>query len=152
MQFKNSITHASIVCFLLIFFFNTTDIFGQTVEVEITDIRSGKGKIIIGVFRNQEQFKNENSILEVTISKEGMINGKVSTIIELPPGIYGISVLDDENGNGEMDYNFLGIPREGFGFSNYYHTALRRPVFENFKFELKKSQRKKIHVKMNYYL
>jgi uncharacterized protein (DUF2141 family) len=68
----------------------------------------------------------------------------------LEPGIYGLSLLDDENSNGKMEYNFLGIPKEGFGFSDYYHKGLKRPKFESFKFSIDKGQTKKLTVRIRY--
>jgi uncharacterized protein (DUF2141 family) len=37
---------------------------------------------------------------------------------QLPPGTYGLVAIHDENGNARLDRNFLGIPKEGFGFAN----------------------------------
>ena len=36
----------------------------------------------------------------------------------LKPGKYAVSVLHDANKNKDLDKNKLGIPKEGFGFSN----------------------------------
>ena len=65
--------------------------------------------------------------------KDGVFIGK---IINLPYGTYAISVLDDENNNAEMDRT-LGMPREGYGFSNNPVVKLRPPSFEesSFKFD-----------------
>ena len=37
---------------------------------------------------------------------------------DLKPGRYAVAVYHDENDNGELDTNLLGMPTEGFGFSN----------------------------------
>jgi len=37
---------------------------------------------------------------------------------QVPPGTYGVAAIHDENGNARLDRNFLGIPKEGFGFAN----------------------------------
>ena len=37
---------------------------------------------------------------------------------DLPPGVYGASVLHDENRNNQMDRNLAGIPQEGYGVTN----------------------------------
>jgi uncharacterized protein (DUF2141 family) len=34
------------------------------------------------------------------------------------PNTYAVSVFHDENSNGKLDTNFMGIPREGVGASN----------------------------------
>ncbi len=143
---------AVMLSLLVVSFLYIEDLNAQVVDIEITNIRNDKGSILLGVFTDHEGFAEEEAIIDIILSKEKMENGNLKLILELEPGTYGISVLDDENDNGEMDYNFLGIPKEGFGFSNYLHTALRRPVFENFKFDLSGSQRrKKILIKMTYY-
>lgn len=143
---------AVMLSLLVVSFLYTADLNAQTVDVEITNIRNEKGSILLGVFTDHEGFAEEEAIIDIILSKEKMENGNLKLILELEPGTYGISVLDDENDNGEMDYNFLGIPKEGFGFSNYLHSALRRPVFENFKFDLSGSQkRKRVLIKMTYY-
>jgi len=54
----------------------------------------------------------------------------------LDVGICGIVILDDENSNEDMDKNFLRMPKEGFGFSNYYMQSLKRVNFEDFKLNL----------------
>jgi uncharacterized protein (DUF2141 family) len=52
--------------------------------------------------------------------------------------------------SGLMEYNFIGIPKEGFGFSDYYHSGLTKPKFDAFKFTLEKEKKKKITIKVRY--
>lgn len=42
---------------------------------------------------------------------------------ELPSGTYGVEAIHDENSNARLDRNFLGIPKEGFGFANNPHVS-----------------------------
>jgi uncharacterized protein (DUF2141 family) len=70
----------------------------------------------------------------------------------LEPGVYGLCLLDDENNNGKMEYNFLGMPKEGFGFSDHYHTGITKPKFDSFKFTLSKNQDKDVTIKVRYIL
>lgn len=60
----------------------------------------------------------------------------------------GVSLLDDENGNLKLDFGFL-FPKEGHAFSDYHHTALRKPVYEDFRFHL--TENKDVVMKMKYY-
>jgi uncharacterized protein (DUF2141 family) len=48
---------------------------------------------------------------------------------QLPPGTYGVAAIHDENSNHKLDRNFLGIPKEGFGFANNPHVGLSAPPF-----------------------
>jgi len=122
----------------------------QNVEVIITGIRTEKGQIVIGVFKDDESFKKEESFLEKRFVKNGISNGEMRVQFSLEPGIYGLSLMDDENSNGKMEYNFLGIPKEGFGFSDYYHTGITKPKFDSFKFSINKDQTKKITIRIRY--
>ncbi len=63
-----------------------------------------------------------------------MVKGEMTIALSLKPGEYGIILLDDENDTEVMEYNVLGLPKEGFGFAGYYHRGIRRPEFDDFKF------------------
>jgi len=122
----------------------------QNVEVTITGIKSDKGQIAIGVFKDDETFKKEKAFRDLKFVKKDISDGMMMVKFSLEPGIYGLSLLDDENSNGKMEYNFLGIPKEGFGFSDYYHTGLTKPKFDAFKFSIEKDQTKKITIRIRY--
>lgn len=51
------------------------------------------------------------------------------------PGRYAVMVIHDENGNGRLDTNLVGMPVEGYGFSNN-PRVMRRPTFDEAAFEL----------------
>ena len=57
------------------------------------------------------------------------------TFADLAPGSYAVLVMHDENGNGKLDSNILGIPKEGYGFSNN-PNVMRKPYFDEAKFEV----------------
>jgi uncharacterized protein (DUF2141 family) len=48
---------------------------------------------------------------------------------DIPPGTYALAVIHDENMNGKLDTNWLGIPTEGYGFSNDAQAVLQAPSF-----------------------
>ena len=53
----------------------------------------------------------------------------------LPAGDYALQVIHDENDNGDLDKNLLGIPSEDYGFSRN-PKAWRRATFDEAKFDL----------------
>ncbi len=124
----------------------------QDVEVTITGIRNTEGQMVLGVFRDDESFRKEKSYRELRYTKKDVSDGEMKVQFTIPPGTYGISILDDETGDGIMQYNFLGMPKEGFGFSDYYHTGLKLPKFDAFKFDLAEGQKKSIIVRIRYIL
>lgn len=126
-----------------------TSTFSQTLSIEISGIRNAKGKICLAFFRNEKDFKSETPAFTKTIykseAKNGIINVKYT---DIKTGQYGIALLDDENGDGKMNYSFF-IPTEGFGFSDYYHNGLKKPAFSNFCFNFKDVD-KTVKIKVRY--
>ena len=120
----------------------------QTVSIAITNLENNKGNVQLGVFTNQKDFKADKPIKLLKFSKSKMKDGKLTVSVSLAPGTYGIALLDDENKNGEMDWGWV-MPDEGFGFSNYYHTGMSRPTFDQFKFKVGNSDMS-VKVKVRY--
>ncbi len=138
------------ICLLLLL--PAVSINAQNLEVTITGIRNTKGQMGIGVFRDNESFKKEQAYRELQFAKKDISSGEMKVRFDLPPGTYGIALVDDENSDGVMEYNFLGVPKEGFGFSDYYHTGMKKPKFDSFKFTLDKGQKKSIKIRVRYIL
>jgi uncharacterized protein (DUF2141 family) len=122
----------------------------QEVEVTITGLKTAKGQIVIGVFKDDPTFQKEDAFLSLKFEKEEIKNGEMKIEFKMEPGLYGLTLLDDENNSGLMEYNLIGIPKEGFGFSDYYHSGIKKPKFDAFRFNLEKDQKKKIIVKVRY--
>lgn len=118
--------------------------------VTIKDIKTPKGQILMGIYKDDASFDKEIPYKKVQAFKTKISNGTLQVEVKLEPGKYGISLMDDENFNGKMDYNFIGIPKEGFGFSNYYHTGLTKPKLKVFEFEVLANKIPKVEVAMKY--
>ncbi|WP_232279356.1 DUF2141 domain-containing protein [Psychromonas ingrahamii] len=54
---------------------------------------------------------------------------------DILPGKYAMAVIHDENTNGKLDTNLIGVPKEGFGFSNNAKALLSAPSFSAPSFE-----------------
>ncbi len=54
--------------------------------------------------------------------------------LEVPAGTYALVVLHDENMNARADYNWIGLPKEGYGFSNDARGTLGAPSFSQASF------------------
>jgi uncharacterized protein (DUF2141 family) len=119
-----------------------------TLRVKVTDLRSSKGSLLIGLYKDQATFSKQIPYLSKKIEKSKLRNGVVDFTLSLPIGTYGVTLLDDENGNGKCDYGFF-LPKEGFGFSDYYHRGLSSPKFDDFGFRLLKDDQSVV-VKVKY--
>ncbi len=137
------------LAFIFLSFFSASEL-TQNVEVRVTGIRNNKGFIIISIFKDQATFAKEKPFLSKKFDKKEMRENNLLAKFHLEEGIYGFALLDDENNNAKMEYSFLGIPEEGFGFSNYYHTGFTRPKFESFKLEINKQVLNKSTMKIRY--
>jgi uncharacterized protein (DUF2141 family) len=120
------------------------------IVLTITGIRGTEGHIGIGAFTSSEGFDDEVTDKFFKFSKSNVIKGNLVVSFEIEPDLYGFSLLDDENGNYQMDYNLFGIPKEGFGFSNYYHEGFSKPKFDKFKMNLKPNSIEEISIKIRY--
>lgn len=87
-----------------------------TVTVNISKIKSSKGKILLAVFDSDQGFDKLKAFKEAKISA---VPGTDTITITLPEGDYMFTTFHDINDNGALDKNFLKIPTEPFGFSNY---------------------------------
>jgi uncharacterized protein (DUF2141 family) len=76
----------------------------------------------------------------VVQSKEVEIDRKTMTATavfpDLPAGAYGVSAIHDENKNGKLDFNEVGMPVEGYGHSNNPARRMGPPPFDDTKFTL----------------
>lgn len=143
-----------ISCFLLILIMLScvSPLHAQKVEATIKGIKSSKGHIAVMVFTDSKSFDDKKPAQKLKYPKKNMVNGNMKFVLDLQPGVYGISLLDDENDNGKMDYNMVHLPKEGFAFSDYYLSGMSKPVFEDFKFEVSPTETKKIEMKIRYVL
>ena len=103
--------------------------------VVVRDLRNRKGDLIFGVFKTADGFPRvEKKSVNWQVKA---IDGKTVTFTaDLPPGKYAGSVLHDENGSGEMDFNFANIPTEGYGVTNNPKPAFRAATFKEATFTL----------------
>lgn len=123
--------------------------YAQTLTIEFTNIRNNKGQLLLGIYTNQTDYVNEKAVKKLTVYKTKVQNGKISTKVEgLSPGTYGIALLDDEDFDREMTYGLI-LPKEGFAFSDYYHTGMSKPKFYDFDFDLGKDD-KTVVMKLRY--
>ena len=140
--------------FILSILFAVTCVSGiraQQVAVTIHNIRSASGSMVLGIYKDQSSFEKESPAYNKVFSKPGQVSGGTMKVsFSLPPGEYGISLLDDENGDGKMEYTWYGMPDEGFGFADYYHTGWSKPKFDSFRVSVKAGETRAVQIKVRY--
>lgn len=119
-------------------------------KVEIVDIRNQQGKILVSLFSSAKgfptayQYAYRTAELDIPESKKVYVE-----FTDLPYGDYAVAVLHDENDNKKMDYTLVGLPKEGYSFSNNYNPKLQRPSFRKAVFFLDRPS-KALQMKMIY--
>jgi uncharacterized protein (DUF2141 family) len=106
--------------------------FAASQEFTFTDFRSSNGYLAVSVFSEKDASAFPGDVAGATKTVYQPLNGKTTltiTIEDLPPGTYAISALHDENGDHRLQ-TALGIPREGFGFSNNPTIFFGPPSFK----------------------
>lgn len=119
-----------------------------TLNISISGIRNTSGNIRLAFYCCSDDFNSNKPVFIKSVPKSQVSKGTIYASYVLKPGTYGIAILDDENSNHQMDYGLV-LPKEGFGFSNYYHTGMSMPKFEKFRFTLA-GEPKNIQVKLRY--
>ena len=106
--------------------------------VTITDIRATKGSLLVSVVNTEAGWNNQEkpvAVDKVTVADSAKPGEPVVFKFNLPAGSYAVQVMHDENDNGNLDTNFMGIPLEGYGFSNN-PQVMRRAFFSEAKFDV----------------
>jgi uncharacterized protein (DUF2141 family) len=113
-----------------------------TLTVRVTGARNTKGKIWVNLFQDANGFPDDPSkaIQQRSVEVDPNTMSAQVTFKDLPQGSFAASVLHDENGNGKMDKNFVGMPKEGYGASNNPSKKRRAPTFDEAKFSLNASE------------
>ena len=122
----------------------------QHVDLVIQNIRSAQGQIIVAVFTDNYSYTRDEPLIRNRYAKTGLSGGTMHIQFSLKPGNYGLAILDDENLDDEMTTNLIGYPKEGYGFSDYYHSGFTRPDFNVFRFKLAEGQSKQAITKIKY--
>lgn len=105
------------------------------IVVQLTNLERGQGSVNLALFRTAEDF-TDNPFKTLRQEVKTGQSGASLTFENVKAGTYAIAVYQDLNENGELDTNFVGIPKEPYGFSNNYRPTMSSPSFEKAKFEL----------------
>ena len=98
--------------------------------VYLTGLRNTNGYLRLSLYNRPETFlKADGRIARAKLAIEA--NPMIVQFTNLVPRSYAVSVHHDENGDGSLNRNLLGIPREGYGFSNDARPVLAPPSFSN---------------------
>ena len=109
--------------------------------IKVANIKH-EGVLYAAVYDDKEVFESDKG--DNSQQRPGIVGGLVKKVtvgeaegtIELEAGTYSIGFFIDKNDNEKLDTNFLGVPREQFGFSNDAMGRFGPPSFEAASFTL----------------
>ncbi|QCR21997.1 DUF2141 domain-containing protein [Pontibacter sp. SGAir0037] len=109
--------------------------FSGTMVIELSNLPADKsGTVYIGIYNKAADFPEKGKAAynaKVKVTKQDKAVAKIENATF---GEYAIALFYDTNNNGTIDTNFLGIPKEPYGFSNSLYHATRATSFEEAKF------------------
>jgi uncharacterized protein (DUF2141 family) len=131
-------TASIIICVLL-----ALGAYAQELKLNVKNIENSDGFVMVDVYDSKKHF-----LKKPLFSRKIEITGKeVQTVLsDLKPGIYAIGVYHDQNGNGNLDTNIIGIPKEPIGTSNNAVSKFGPPKFEDAKFSLESGEIKNLTI------
>ncbi|TLU84766.1 MAG: DUF2141 domain-containing protein [Chlorobium sp.] len=106
------------------------------IVVTITDITHTGGFLGISLHNSKKGFPGKHDLAFTSQQKKYSGSTEMFVFENVPYGTYAISVAHDENGNGKLDTNFIGIPKEGVGVSNNPKIGIGGPKFDPCSFML----------------
>lgn len=126
------------ILFLLLGIVSPFSIFAEKpttceLKIELKKVHNQKGNILIGIHNKKvKNFANSKPYKKIVIkANESLAN------VSLPCKKYAIALIHDENNNNKLDTNMIGIPKEGYGFSNNPPSNFGPPSYEKAEFTLK---------------
>lgn len=102
----------------------------ETLSVQLRGVRSSHGEMQLDVYTPDRKHVRK---LRVP-ARQGVLRVDVTG---LAPGSYGIYVYHDENGNAKLDKGgLLGLPSEGYAFSNDAPMRFGPPSIDDMRVEI----------------
>ena len=104
------------------------------VTVVVPNVKQIKGTMMVCLV------KEESDFLKDCFQGESIkVESKETTAVftDVPEGEYAITIFHDKNSDGKLNTNFIGIPKEPYGFSNNPMALFGPPSYEKCLFEVK---------------
>lgn len=120
------------------------------INVKVQGIRNSTGTVDCALFESPEGFPSAflKHATNIVIRKIRDMDARCD-FLNIPPGTYALAVIHDEDMDGELDTNWMGIPKEGYGFSNNAEASLSAPSFDAASFRYD-GQNLDLTIRLNY--
>jgi uncharacterized protein (DUF2141 family) len=123
------------VKFILLYLASVLAVNNHPVEINVTLPENATGKLYLVIYDNKDDFLGEKGKLNVYDISELQNNPKIK-LNAVKEGTYAFVAFIDENNNGKMDKNRLGIPKEPIGFSVSKMGLFGPPSFKKASYQV----------------
>ena len=100
-----------------------------SLSITMRNVKNNKGVCTVALYNNASDFPGDykNAVRSAVVpASKGVLTVQFD---HLPPGVYAVAVIHDENNDGRLNTNFLGVPAEGYGASNNHLPSMSAPKF-----------------------
>ena len=104
---------------------------GASVTVKVTGVRDNRGVVRVAVCPQADFLHPHCPYFGHSPSAAGSV---VVTVDQIPPGLYAAQAYQDANDDGVLERNWLGLPKDGMGFSNNAPMRFGPPAFRDAAF------------------
>ncbi|HMT73335.1 MAG TPA: DUF2141 domain-containing protein [Chitinophagaceae bacterium] len=123
----------------------------EGIRISVTNVRSDRGTVLVSLFKDGVGFPDnpEKAVKRIKLS---LSSNKAEVLFtNLTAGTYAVAILHDENNDQKLNKNILGIPKEGFGFSNNVMGTFGPPSFTKASFQHQQGQLTQVTIRTKYF-
>lgn len=104
-------------------------------ELTVNGVKEIKGDMSVALYDSGTHFPSNTNY--VFAQKIPIVDSVFKfTFTKIPAGNYAIAIYQDLDRNGELNKNWMGVPKEPYGFSNDVRKRMGPPDFEDAAFSL----------------
>ena len=118
-------------------------------RVHVIGLRNDRGDVRCSLFSSAEDFPADTDQRATTVVAPISNRNATCEFTGIGPGIYAIVLFHDENADGSFNRNWIGLPEEGYGFSNDARAYFHPPSFKDASFSLERGT-KDIQIDIRY--
>jgi uncharacterized protein (DUF2141 family) len=105
----------------------------RAIAIDVEGLRSNEGAVRAGLYASADGWTSEGR--EIASCRARIVEHRAHCVFEgVSPGTYAVALLHDEDDDGHMRRDVLGVPQEGYGFSNDAAVVLGPPSFGSARF------------------
>jgi uncharacterized protein (DUF2141 family) len=96
-----------------------------SLTIQVDNVKSVEGQLWFGLYTSPQNFLQQMADVRIwgqLVQHKGSVRLQAN---DLPFGAYAVAVFHDQNGNGKLDQNMIGIPQEPYAFSQQLNSKER---------------------------